>query len=61
MPDFRVDEAGLRPSPVSIIVAGYEHVPFVFTPGEKAGNPRIVNDTQHAAARLTPQMEGATP
>ena len=41
MPDFRVEEAGLRPSPVSAIVAGYEHVPFVFTPGKKVGGPRI--------------------
>ena len=42
MPDFRVGEAGLRPSPVSVVVAGYEHVPFVFTPGKKVGGPRIV-------------------
>ncbi len=41
MPDFRVDEAGLRPSPAPAIVAGYEHVPFVFTPGKKIGGPRI--------------------
>ena len=41
MPDFRVEEAGLRPSPVPAIVAGYEHVPFVFTPGKKVGGPRI--------------------
>jgi cytochrome P450 len=41
MPDFRVEEAGLRPSPVSVVVAGYEHVPFVFTPGKKVGGPRI--------------------
>jgi cytochrome P450 len=41
MPDFRVEEAGLRPSPVSAIVAGYEHVPFVFTPGKKVGGPRV--------------------
>jgi len=42
MPDFRVEEAGLRPSPVPAVVAGYEHVPFVFMPGEKIGGPRIV-------------------
>ncbi len=42
MPDFRVEEAGLRPSPVPAVVAGYEHVPFVFTPGKKVGGPRIV-------------------
>ena len=41
MPDFRVEEAGLRPSPVPINVAGYEHVPFTFMPGKKAGGPRI--------------------
>jgi cytochrome P450 len=43
MPDFRVEEAGLRPSPVSVVVAGYEHVPFVFMPGKKVGAPRIVD------------------
>jgi cytochrome P450 len=41
MPDFRVEEAGLRPSPVPAIVAGYEHVPFVFRPRKKVGRPRI--------------------
>jgi cytochrome P450 len=41
MPDFRVEETGLRPSPVSANVAGYEHVPFVCMPGKKAGGPRI--------------------
>ncbi len=41
MPDFRVEEAGLRASPVPAIVAGYEHVPFVFMPGKKVGGPRI--------------------
>jgi cytochrome P450 len=41
MPNFRVEEAGLRPSPVPAIVAGYEHVPFVFMPGKKVGGPRI--------------------
>jgi cytochrome P450 len=41
LPDFRVEEAGLRPLPVPAIVAGYEHVPFVFTPGKKVGGPRI--------------------
>ena len=41
MPDFRVEETGLRPSPMPAIVAGYEHVPFVFTPGKKVGGPRI--------------------
>ena len=35
LPDFRVEEAGLRPSPVPAIVAGYEHVPFVFVPGKR--------------------------
>ena len=40
MPDFRVEEAGLRPSPVPAIVAGYEQVPFVFMPGKKVGGPR---------------------
>jgi hypothetical protein len=37
--DFRVEEAGLRPSPAP--AAGYEHVPFVFKPGTKLGGPRI--------------------
>ena len=41
MPDFRVEEAELRPSPAPPIVAGYEHVPFVFMPGKKIGGPRI--------------------
>ena len=41
MPDFRVEETGLRPAPMPAIVAGYEHVPFVFTPGKKVGGPRI--------------------
>jgi len=41
MPDFRVEEAGLRPSPVPAAVAGYEHVPFTFMPGKKVGGPRI--------------------
>jgi cytochrome P450 len=41
MPDFRVEEAGLRPSPRPAIVAGYEHVPFVFMPGKKVGGPCV--------------------
>jgi cytochrome P450 len=41
MPDFRIEETGLRPSPVPATVAGYEHVPFTFTPGGKVGGPRI--------------------
>jgi cytochrome P450 len=41
MPDFRVEETGLRPAPMPAIVAGYEHVPFVFTPGKKVGGRRI--------------------
>jgi len=41
IPDYRIDEAGLKPSPVSGVVFGYEHVPFVFTPGGKVGGPRI--------------------
>jgi cytochrome P450 len=41
MPDFRVEEAGLRPSPVPAIAAGYELVPFVFKPGKKVGGARI--------------------
>jgi hypothetical protein len=57
MPDFRVEEAGLRPSPVPAIAAGYEHVPFVFRPGKKVGGPRIADDPQQAAGRLTPQTE----
>jgi hypothetical protein len=44
MPDFRVEEAGLRPSLVPAMVAGYEHVPFVFMPGKKVGGPRIPTD-----------------
>ena len=46
MPDFRVDEAGLRPSPVPAKVAGYEHAPFVFMPGKKVGGPRVADDPQ---------------
>jgi cytochrome P450 len=41
MPAFRVEEAGLRPSPAPAMLAGYEHAPFVFTPGTKVGGPRI--------------------
>jgi cytochrome P450 len=41
MPDFRVEQAVLRPSPVPINVAGYEHVPFTFTPGKKLDGPHI--------------------
>ena len=41
MPDFRVEETGLRPSPMPAIVAGYENVPFVFTPAKKVGGRRI--------------------
>jgi len=44
MPDFRVEEAALRPSPAPATVAGYEHVNFVFTPGKKLGGPRIAYD-----------------
>jgi cytochrome P450 len=45
MPEFRVKEAGLRPSPVPAVVAGYEHVPFTFAPGKKVGGPRIAGDS----------------
>jgi hypothetical protein len=31
-----------------------------FSPGKKVGSPRIADDTQQAAGRQTPQMEGAT-
>lgn len=57
--DFRVEEAGLRPSPVPAIAAGYQHVPFVFTPGKKVRGPRIADYSQQTAERLTPQIEGA--
>jgi len=60
MHDFRVEGAGLRPSPVLAIAAGYEHVPIVFTPGKKVGGPRIADDFQQAGERPTPQTEGAT-
>lgn len=43
MPDFRVEETGLRPSSVPATVAGYEHVPFTFVPGKNVGGPRIVD------------------
>jgi cytochrome P450 len=46
MPDFHVEEAGLRPSPVPAVVAGYEHVPFAFIPGKKVGGPRIADGIQ---------------
>ncbi|MGE0385966.1 MAG: cytochrome P450 [Gammaproteobacteria bacterium] len=42
LPDFRIDEANLHPSPVSGIVFGYESVPFTFTPGRRRGGPRIL-------------------
>jgi cytochrome P450 len=41
LPDFRIEEAGLRPTLMPAVVAGYAHVPFVFTPGKKVGGPRI--------------------
>jgi len=41
LPDFRVEEAGVRPTLVPGVVAGYAHVPFVFAPGRKVGGPRI--------------------
>jgi len=41
MPDYHIDEAGLKPSPVSGVVFGYEHAPFTFTPGKRVGGPRI--------------------
>ena len=41
MPDFRVEEAGLRPTLTPAVVAGYAHAPFVFAPGKKAGGPYI--------------------
>jgi hypothetical protein len=37
-PDFRIEEAKLRPTPA--MVAGYAQVPFVFAPGRKPGGPR---------------------
>ena len=39
MPDFRVEETGLRASPAPAMVAGYEHVPFVFMPGKRSSRP----------------------
>ncbi len=41
MPDYKIHEDGLKPSPVSGVVFGYEHVPFSFTPGKKVGGPKI--------------------
>ncbi|HTV58953.1 MAG TPA: cytochrome P450 [Verrucomicrobiae bacterium] len=41
MPDFRVEEAGLRPTLVPVVVAGYTRVPFVFAPGRKVGGSHI--------------------
>ena len=41
MPDYQIDEAGLKPSPVTGVVFGYEHAPFSFTPGKRVGGPRI--------------------
>lgn len=41
IPDFRVDEAGLRPTLTPAVVAGYVRVPFVFAPGKKVGGPHI--------------------
>ena len=36
-----VEDTGLRSSPVPIVVARHDHVPFVFKPGKKVGGPRI--------------------
>jgi cytochrome P450/enoyl-CoA hydratase/carnithine racemase len=41
IPDFRVQEAGLQPTLIPVVAAGYAHVPFVFTPGRKVGGPHI--------------------
>jgi len=41
MPDFRVEETGLRPTPTPVTVAGYAQVPFSFVPGRKVGGPHI--------------------
>ncbi len=41
IPDFHVEETGLRPTLMPAVVAGYAHVPFVFAPGKKVGGPRI--------------------
>jgi cytochrome P450 len=49
IPDFHVEEAGLRPSPVPAVAAGYEHVPFAFIPGKKLGGPRIADGPQQPA------------
>ena len=43
MPDFRVEEAGLQPTPVPAMVAGYAQVHFTFTPGKRLGGPRIAD------------------
>jgi hypothetical protein len=34
--------SGCDPSPVPAMVAGYEHVPFVFMPGKKVGGPASI-------------------
>jgi cytochrome P450 len=57
MPNFRVEEAGLRPSPVPAVVAGYEHVPFVFKPGKKVGGPHIAYSSPDPA--LQPRIQGS--
>jgi cytochrome P450 len=41
LPDFRVEEAGLQATAAPGVVAGYERVPFVFTPGKKVAGLRI--------------------
>ena len=41
IPNYRIVEAGLQPSPVTGVVFGYEHAPFTFTPGARLGGPRI--------------------
>ncbi|MGE0387586.1 MAG: cytochrome P450 [Gammaproteobacteria bacterium] len=42
LPDFRIDEDNLHPSPVAGVVFGYESVPFAFTPGRRANLPRVL-------------------
>jgi cytochrome P450 len=42
IPDFRIDEAGLRPTAKPGVVAGYTHAPFVFTPEHLAIVPELV-------------------
>ena len=45
IPDFHVEEAGLQPTLMPAIAAGYTHVPFTFAPGQKWAVPASAKET----------------